>query len=309
MRVHTRHGSPSGTSEEVLGDQDSVWVLRRVPGVKESAPEADVDKSVSYQRVVMNVTELAQNLSPEAFLDLFRTAAAEIGREFTPGVEAILRAIVANPDLAGKATKVKNRDELELARRWLTKYWKGYDNRASKRVSRNISTVPDPAVHHIIGGRLDHLTAEQEAEIKYGHRLGMQAENALGLLLEEYLATRLEPYGWYCAWGETLKSIDFVHASGTLLQVKNRSNSENSSSASVRKGTTIVKWYRIDAQTGSTHWHQLDALVGDSVSEEDFLEFVLRTVEANPQLIALEPDNVWRTRRASPDSEVATPVE
>jgi transcriptional regulator with XRE-family HTH domain len=68
---------------------------------------------------------------------------------------------------------------------------------------------------------------------------------------EEYLAEKLLPYGWYCCWGETMKSVDFCTQNGDLLQVKNRSNSENSSSNKIRQGTAIIKWHRINASNGS----------------------------------------------------------
>jgi len=64
------------------------------------------------------------------------------------------------------------------------------------------------------------------------------------------LADNLIAYGWHCAWGETIRSVDFCSEDGQLLQIKNRSNSENSSSSRVREGTNIIKWFRVNALTG-----------------------------------------------------------
>ena len=37
---------------------------------------------------------------------------------------------------------------------------------------------------------------------------------------ERPLINNLKAYGWHCAWGETVKSVDFVHEDGRLLQIK-----------------------------------------------------------------------------------------
>jgi hypothetical protein len=59
-----------------------------------------------------------------------------------------------------------------------------------------------------------------------------------------------------------------------LLQIKNRSNSENSASASVRAGTIIEKWFRINSMTGQTYWGSLPENQDGKCSEEGFYEFV-----------------------------------
>lgn len=243
----------------------------------------------------MNITELAMNVeTADEFLDHFQQAATATSLRLTPGVLAIIRALKENPDLGPRW--IKGVDAIDIAGRWLQRYWAGFDGRASRRVSRTIATIPDPAVDRLIATRLKHLHPHQHREILHAHRLSMQAENVLGLLLEEYVAVSLEPFGWHCAWGEVLRSVDFVHDSGALLQVKNRSNSENSSSARVRLGTPIEKWHRINAHTGATYWDQLNQLVNaQAVSESGFLAFAEATIESNPSLIALESDNVWQS--------------
>lgn len=179
--------------------------------------------------------------------------------------------------------------------KWVHQYHKGYTSRISQRVSSPIGTIPDPMVDTIIQERLPHLSNQLIQKIRLGHRLSMSGENILGLLLEEYLATHLTPLNWHCAWGETLRSVDFCHASGRLLQVKNKSNSENSSSSRVREGTTIEKWHRMDATRGTFEWAKLSTLCGSSdLSEDGFEAFVRQCIQNNPQALFVEHEELWQ---------------
>ena len=124
----------------------------------------------------------------------------------------------------------------------------------------------------------------------------MSAENIAGAFLEEYIAEQLISQGWHCCWGETMKSVDFCKFDGQLLQVKNSDNSENSSSKSVRDGTTIKKWFRRFSKTGGTNWNKLNELVGienedDKLNENSFKEFVREAVRNNPGSIFLEEES------------------
>jgi hypothetical protein len=59
------------------------------------------------------------------------------------------------------------------------------------------------------------------------------------------------------------------------LQIKNRDNSENSSSSKVRAGTNIQKWFRSFSMTGATNWPNLPTLMqGYGLSEEGFNKYV-----------------------------------
>ena len=63
--------------------------------------------------------------------------------------------------------------------------------------------------------------------------------------------------------------IDFFVPENTktpFFQFKNRSNTENSSSSTVRQGTTIQEWHRIHAQTGATHWNDLNQIANSSLN-------------------------------------------
>jgi len=188
-----------------------------------------------------------------------------------------------------------NDNESAVIRKWLNKFKSGYDGRASQRTSNPPGTVADPIIEKIIGARLSDLKEKDLEKITYAHRLGMSAENILGLILEEYLSDNLKEHAWHCAWGETVKSVDFVNEDGSLLQIKNRSNSENSSSSSVRDGTKIAKWYRIKADRIEYMWDKLNELCGTNhLSEESFVKFVKQTITSNPGCLAVEQDNPWK---------------
>jgi len=123
----------------------------------------------------------------------------------------------------------------------------------------------------------------------------MSAENIQGLLLEEFLAEQLADYGWYCCWGESVRHVDFCNIDGSLLQVKNRSNSENSSSSRVRINQPIEKWYRVDARTGSYRWSYFnDKYNTNRFSEENFVIFVQQVLTRNPDALAIEINNPWK---------------
>lgn len=187
-----------------------------------------------------------------------------------------------------------NDDEKIAISKWLCKYKGGKEGCASLRVSNLPGTVADPVIEKIIGSRIGILSADDLNKITYAHRLGMSAENILGLILEEYLADNLKAYGWHCAWGETVKSVDFVHVDGRLLQIKNRSNSENSSSGAIRKGTQIEKWFRVKADRIEYMWDSLNEICGTvHLSEDKFVEFVQNTLKANPDCLAVEDGNPW----------------
>jgi len=113
----------------------------------------------------------------------------------------------------------------------------------------------------------------------------MAAENVTGNLLEEYIATVMEPLGWIWCSGTMIKGTDFIkfptahNQKPILLQIKNRSNSENSSSSSIRIGTTIEKWYRLEAESGITRWNLFpDAQGVKLLSEENFKAFAIARI-------------------------------
>ena len=171
--------------------------------------------------------------------------------------------------------------------KFLHKFIKGYDNRASVRISNPVGTKPDPMIDVIIAARLP--TADL-VTMRVGHRLSMSAENILGSILEEYIHTKVIHYNWSCCWGNAIRAVDLCSSRGDLYQIKNRSNSENSSSSAIRDGTNIEKWFRIDARTGRTNWDVLSTIIGKKglFAEDEFADFCRALIKKNPNALFIE---------------------
>lgn len=226
-------------------------------------------------------------------------SAASYGISEGTHIEYVIDAILSNPELANTVRSKKEKKQLtkeQIIEKWVGKFFKGYKGRISQRKSNPPGTIPDLAVEKIlIAAMPDTIDAATASKLVYAHRLCMSAENILGLLLEEFLFEKLSTLGWACAWGETVKAVDFCCKDGRLLQVKNRSNSENSSSSKIREGTSIHKWYRVNADTGEYLWDDLQQYVGNcsTLTEDNFNKFIERTLKNNPDAFAIEEGNCW----------------
>lgn len=158
------------------------------------------------------------------------------------------------------------------------------DNFNSSRSPKKPSvptTVPDEVVSLVL--KFGFSVPEMDlARIKEEHRLSMGAENIVGDLLERYLAEKLEPSGWIWCSGTSVKAVDFIYfdekkKEWKLLQVKNRNNTENSSSSKIRDNTPIKKWFRTFSQRDATNWEAFpDDVSSKELSESDFRDFVER---------------------------------
>lgn len=148
------------------------------------------------------------------------------------------------------------------------------------------ATIPDEMVSFILKNYFNVPEGNLE-RAKNEHLLSMGAENLVGELLERYLASIMEPLGWIWCSGSTVKAVDLIKPptspSGAwrLLQVKNRDNSENSSSAAIRNGTTIEKWFRTFSKKTGSNWGAFPAEeIRHLVSEAGFKKFVKEYLEA-----------------------------
>jgi hypothetical protein len=142
------------------------------------------------------------------------------------------------------------------------------------------STQPDYMVS-VIMAEYFGVPDERLEAVAREHQLSMGAENIVGDLLERYLASVLEPHGWIWCAGSLVKAVDFIRPpkvsgeSWRLLQVKNRDNSENSSSSAIRLGTPIEKWHRTFSKTGHSNWENFpDIELCALLSESGFERFV-----------------------------------
>ena len=109
--------------------------------------------------------------------------------------------------------------------------------------------------------------------------MAMSAENIVGVILELFLESKLKAQGWFFAWGSSIAHVDFYSKDGKMLQVKNRYNSENSSSKKVRKDHNIDLWFRIKS-SGKDNWEDLHKIIGNkksitsALNEENFLQYI-----------------------------------
>ena len=126
------------------------------------------------------------------------------------------------------------------------------------------ATVPDQMVSIVMHAAYCYSLEECES-IKLTHQQSMCAENAVGALLERYIDSVLRDHGWHWCCGSFVKAIDFIKQSENgdwyELQIKNRDNSENSSSSAIRNNTNIQKWFRTKSRTGETNWNNLPLLM------------------------------------------------
>lgn len=146
------------------------------------------------------------------------------------------------------------------------------------------STVPDEMVSVIMENAYGY-TSEDCKRIKLEHQYSMCAENCVGNLLERYINSKLSKTHWNWCCGEFVRAVDFIGRNEEnewiALQIKNRDNSENSSSSAIRDGTRIQKWYRSfskDTKKGRasfTRWDKLPPLMqGYGLNEKEFKKFV-----------------------------------
>lgn len=135
------------------------------------------------------------------------------------------------------------------------------------------------------------------------HEMAMQSENLTGELLEEYINSKIAIYGWIWCKGPCMVATDFYYPKKPeiYLQVKNKFNTENSSSSKIRTGTPIKKWNRLTSKRvpgtdqAVSNWEALRAIVFDQtgimpanrecLSEEGFARFIKEVCERNPNII------------------------
>ena len=177
--------------------------------------------------------------------------------------------------------------------KFLHDFGKAFFNRPSNRISNKSKTVPDPLVLKLLANRIYGISEEEEKLIAIGHKLAMSAENIIGAILEEYIHNSLINFGWSACWGNCIKAVDFCSSEGNLLQVKNKSNTENSSSNKIRNNTDIIKWFRFNASNGNTRWDELNQLTTgeNTMSEESFQAFAVNLIRENPSAINISSDD------------------
>jgi hypothetical protein len=189
----------------------------------------------------------------------------------------LVRFLVAYPEAASKQRgKSPEIGTAEYIRRQAA----AFADARNPRAPSPPSTVPDEMVSLILVSYFGISQADVE-RVKKEHLLSMGAENLVGELLERYLASVMEPKGWIWCSGSMVKAVDFIKpplVAGQpwrLLQVKNRDNSENSSSSAIRVGTKIEKWHRTFSRKSGSNWAEFpDGNLRQNLSETEFKKFV-----------------------------------
>lgn len=198
-------------------------------------------------------------------------------------IEYVCRACCSNSDLAPDFSKRKGCEKLsdsERVKKWVCCFFNSYKNRFMRCKLKKSKTVPDPALKVFLS------TVKDEDKMPFrdilrAHRLAMSSENIIGNMLELFLAEKLQEAGWVVAWGSTISHVDLCSKDGQLLQVKNRDNSENSSSKTVRDDHSIFYWFRSKSMNGETNWPALHHIIGDTnpavekLTEKEFQKFII----------------------------------
>lgn len=210
--------------------------------------------------------------------NIAREAMNSIDKSLSEKYAAVVSFLVANPDAASamrgsSAPKVGSSD-------YIRKQAYAFAQSREARAPKPPETVPDEMVSVILVSYFGIPQADAE-RVKREHLLSMGAENLVGDLLERYLASVMEPQGWIWCSGAMVKAVDFIKppastgADWRLLQVKNRDNSENSSSSAIRAGTKIEKWHRTFSKKAGSNWDAFpDASLRNLLSEDAFKAFV-----------------------------------
>lgn len=239
-----------------------------------------------------SLTQFAESVSDDAIRKYFysKNAPGDLPRLFE--IAFSNKSLFPDMNLGGGSTY---RDYLD---RWIEKYRKAESYSTQPRRAKPKGSCNDPAVKAIVKiatGVSDEAASKQESH----HNLFMSAENIQGALLEEYIASGIAEHGWIWCKGNVLRAVDFClpHPKLRLLQVKNKSNSENSSSSSVRSGTIIEKWHRLGTKTEGKRklpvyrWDVLNGIIASTskmscnLNESDYVKYVEDVARNNRGLI------------------------
>lgn len=212
---------------------------------------------------------------------------------------AMIPSIPMKPDIL----ELDSKAFLELwLNKWISKFLSEWQSLPSDYVANPKKTVTDEALIHMVMDAKHAGSKERAYEWAAHHNLFMSAENIGGNLLEEYIYSKIKPYGWIWCRGKILTAIDFCNDECTaMFQVKNKTNTENSSGKGFRESCGAKAWNRMKAERRNgkieTYWPKLIEIVregstvdkpvpNDLVTEADYLDFVSNTVRNNPYLIS-----------------------
>lgn len=244
------------------------------------------NRDVNYEQLKDSYTQAKSNLPCFDWSDL----------------DKIFEIAINNPDRFPGINLPGNQTPATYIERWVKGYYDAFNNPPSLRTANPKSSCSDPAIKVIVK-MTQGLTEEKATSGETNHNLFMSAENIQGNLLEEYIASQVRKYGFLWCDGNVLRAIDFCNSTGSFfLQIKNKSNTENSSSSNIREGTTIEKWYRLGTRTRNGvkypdyKWATLNDMINEyktmgfnlplcNMSEDGYRQFLTEKSLANCNLI------------------------
>jgi len=150
-------------------------------------------------------------------------------------------------------------------------------------------TIPDDAVSILLKYTFGYSSKDLQ-RIKLEHQYSMAAENMVGYLLELYISTALEEHGWIWCAGDFVRAVDFIKRNSNgqweAVQIKNRDNTENSSSSAIRNGKEIKKWFRSYSKpslkrVSNTNWERFpEEEFRGRLNEEGFMKFIKQYIDS-----------------------------
>lgn len=227
-------------------------------------------------------------LQKTTIINVAQKIAVELGYDWDGRLEKILSFCIDHPALLNKREKIENASSPHALAPHLTKYVREYYIERDRKIELNaVLTTSDDALDIVLQSFAGYANSDLK-RVSMHHRVSMAAENILGELLERYVASVLEPSGWIWCCGKTMRAVDFYRPGSkpTLLQVKNRDNSENSSSSAIRAflaeggSGTIEKWHRVRSRDGKTCWDNLPGNKGLTIADEEHFNNFIRNQAA-----------------------------
>lgn len=237
---------------------------------------------------IVDAENISDDLIYKVFYDVLNQQTVS---NYNKHLEKLFLFAVCNKELFTNRRVLKDSAPIQQLHEYIEKWVRGYinDRENSKLLNplKNYGEVDEALISRVRAStRVDEKIVQLFME---GHFLFMSAENVNGAILEEYLANVLEPHGWFWCAGSIYRAVDFCYFSDNapiLLQVKNKYNTENSSSSAIRLGTTIVKWNRLTrpkSQNGLNtplpNWEDLQKIVNIPhinylLTEDSYLDFI-----------------------------------
>lgn len=249
-----------------------------------------------------NYSIYEENISKDELIRIYGLVKTLICCDNFEDLDLIFNIALSHPDRFPSINLYQDKNIRNYIQRWIQGYCDAVAIPPSMRHASQKLSCSDPAINTIV--KFTQGFSDEEIKVaEKSHNLFMSAENAQGHLLEEYIASVVRPYGFLWCCGNVLRSIDFSNTEGScFLQVKNKSNTENSSSSKIREGTKIIRWYRLGTQTKNKvkyplyKWSTINGIVNDNktegfdlpacnMSEDGYQKFLIEKANNNNHLI------------------------